>query len=211
VPAHTSVIAATAAPTKWRNVSVTGLALASVPEIRIICTAFPPVLYPVRLPRLDRLLSAEGQLQPVLAKARDIRALAGLVTGFLSPDLARQARVANFREGQLVLLAGSTAVAAKLRLLAPSLSRFLTHQRWQVNSVSVRVQPTLSHIDAPQKVANFSTRTLDSLKKLHEEMSPSAARRALAELLARRGVTVDAKAPRRQKEAARKPARKPRT
>ena len=165
----------------------------------------------MRLPKLDRILSAEDALQPVLSKARDIRTLAGLVRGFLSPDLARQTRVANFREGQLVVLAGSSATAAKLRLLAPSLSRFLTHQRWQVSSVSVKVQPTLSHIDAPQKAANLSTPTLDSLKKLHEEMSPSAARRALAELLARHGVSVDARPPRRQKEAGRRPARKPRT
>jgi hypothetical protein len=129
----------------------------------------------------------------------------------LSPDLARQARVANFKEGELVLLAEHSAAAAKLRLLAPSLSRFLSHQRWQVNSVSVRVQPTSSHIAAPQKTAHFSTRTLDFLNKLYEEMSPSPARLALAELLARRGVTIGAKEPRPRTEAAGRPSRKPRT
>ncbi|MGH8741872.1 MAG: DciA family protein [Burkholderiales bacterium] len=147
----------------------------------------------------------------MLAKARDLRALAGLVEGFLSPDLARQARVANFREGELVLLAAHSAAAAKLRLLAPSLSRFLTHQRWQVNSVSVRVQPTTSRIAATQKSAHFSTRTLDSLKELYEEMGPSPARQALAELLARRGVIAPAKAPHPRTTAARPPGRKPRT
>ena len=164
----------------------------------------------MRLPKLDRILSAESQLQPVLAKARDIRALAGLVGGFLSPDLARQARVANFREGELVVLAANSAAAAKLRLLAPPLSRFLTHQRWQVNSVSVRVQPTASRIGAPQKSAHFSTRTLDSLKLLYEEMPPSAARQALAVLLIRRGVTLAAKAPRPRTAAAPARTRKPR-
>lgn len=165
----------------------------------------------MRLPKLDRILSADGQLQPVLAKARDIRALAGLVEGFLSPDLARQARVANFRDGELVLLAAHSAAAAKLRLLAPSLSRFLTHLRWQVSSVSVRVQPTSSHIVVAHKSAQFSTSTLDSLNKLYEEMSPSPARQALAGLLARRGIKVAAKGPRPRIEAARRPGRKPRT
>jgi hypothetical protein len=163
----------------------------------------------LRLPKLDRILSAESQLQPVLAKARDIRALTGLVQGFLSPDLARQVRVANFRDGELILLAPHAAAAAKLRLLAPSLSRFLTHQRWQVNSVSMRVQPTSSHIGATQKTAQFSTRTLDFLKKLYEEMHPSAAREALAALLARQGVTVPAREPRRQTGAARRQGRTP--
>jgi hypothetical protein len=165
----------------------------------------------VRLAKLDRILSTEGQLQPMLAKARDIRVLAGLVDGFLSPDLARQARVANFREGELVLLAAHSAAAAKLRLLAPSLSRFLSHRRWQVSSVSVRVQPNTSHIVATQKSAQFSTRTIDSLIKLHEEMRPSPARAALAALLARRGVMLGAKAPLQKKAAARTPKRKPRT
>src|SRR5438132_7196134 len=102
-----------------------------------------------RLPKLGRILSAEGDLQPLLAKTREIRALAGLVGGFFPPDLARQVRVANFREGELVLLAANPPIAAKLKLLAPSLSRFLAKQRWQVNSVSVRVQPTASRSATP--------------------------------------------------------------
>lgn len=165
----------------------------------------------MRLPKLDRILSAEGQLQPLLAKVRDIRALAGLVDGFLSPDLARQARVANLREGELVLLAAHSAAAAKLRLLAPSLSRFLTHQRWQVNSVSVRVQPTASHTVVSQKSVHFSTRTLESLKALYEEMSPSAARQALGALLAGRGIIARAKPPRLRTKAAPPRSRKQRT
>jgi len=91
----------------------------------------------VRLPKIDRILSGDGELQPVLAKARDLRALGGLVDGFFPPDLARQVRVANYREGELVLTAGNPPTASKIRLLAPSLSRYLAKQRWQVNSVSV--------------------------------------------------------------------------
>jgi hypothetical protein len=165
----------------------------------------------MRLPRLDRILSAESQLQPLLAKARDLRALAGLVEGFLSPELACQARVANFRDGELVLLAAHSAAAAKLRLLAPSLSRFLTHQRWQVSSVLVRVQPTASHLPTRQKSVQFSTFTLDSLRSLYAGMSPSPARRALADLLGRRGVMLPARATPRRTKAAQKPGRKPRT
>ena len=91
--------------------------------------------------KLDRILSAEGDLQPVLAKARDLRALAALVQGFFPADLASQARVANYREGEVVLTAANAAAGAKLRLLAPALGRFLSERRWQVNSVYIRVQP----------------------------------------------------------------------
>ena len=87
----------------------------------------------LRPTKLDRILSAEGELQPLVAKARDLRAVAGLVHGFLSADLAREVRVANLKDAKLVLIAGNSAAAAKLRLLAPALSRFLTERRWQVN------------------------------------------------------------------------------
>ena len=99
----------------------------------------------MRLLKLDRILSAEGELQPLVAKARDLRTLAGLVQGFLPADLARQARVANYREGEIVVVAANAAAGAKLRLLAPTLSRFLSERRWQVNSVSIRVQPNGTH------------------------------------------------------------------
>lgn len=132
---------------------------------------------------------------------------------FLSADLASQARVVNFREGELVLLAVSSAAAAKLRLLAPSLSRFLSNQRWQVSSVSVRVQPNASQktVAASQKTAQFSTPTLDSLRQLYDAMSASPAREALGALLARRGAITREKVPPPQIEAERKPGRKPRT
>ena len=141
----------------------------------------------MRLPKIDRILSADGQLQPVLAKARDLRTLGGLVDGFFPPDLARQVRVANIREGELVIAAANPAAAAKIRLLAPSLSRYLATQRWQVNSVSVRVQPSPSPGQVPQpkgqKAVQLSTSGLAALHRLRARMADSPARKALEQLL----------------------------
>jgi hypothetical protein len=145
----------------------------------------------VRLPKLDRILAAEATLQPVLAKAHELRALAGLLGGFLPPELARQTRVVNCRDGELVLVAAAPAAAAKLRLLAPSLANFFLKQRRQVNSVSIRVQPNASRgADvAPQKSVYLSTPALDSLSSLYKTMRNSPAREALRALLERQGVT----------------------
>src|SRR5581483_10695993 len=148
---------------------------------------------PVRIPKIDRLLAADTELQPLLTKTREIRALAGLVDGFFPPDLARQVRVANLREGELVLLAANSSVAAKLKLLAPSLGRYLVTQRQQVNSVSVRVQPNASRPGAAgapaatRKSAHFSSSALAALAALYEGMQDSPARRALRELLQHAG------------------------
>ena len=144
----------------------------------------------MRLPKIDRILSAEGELQPLLAKTRDLRALAGLVQDFLPPDLARLGRVVNFREAELVLAAAHPAAAAKLRLLAPALSRYLSERRWQVNLVSVRVQPNASRTSgaAAHKTVRLSATTLQSLKSLRNRMKDdSPARRALDELLEHHG------------------------
>ena len=165
----------------------------------------------VRPLKLDRILAAEAALQPVLAKAHELRALAGLLDGFLPRELARQARVVNYRDGELVLLATSPAAAAKLRLLAPSLVNFFLKQRLQVNSVSIRVQPTDSRKSdvAPQKNANLSTLALESLRTLYNEMRNSPARDALRTLLERRGITPEE--PLAQKAPGSASARKRRT
>ena len=144
----------------------------------------------MHLPKIDRILSADGELQPLVAKARELRALAGLVEVFLPPELARQSRVVNFREAELVLIAANAAAAAKLRLLAPALSRFLSERRWQVNSVSVRVQPNAPRSSgaALHKNVQLSATSLQSLKLLRNSMKEdSPARQALSELLERQG------------------------
>jgi hypothetical protein len=148
----------------------------------------------LRLTKLDRILSAQGDLQPLVAKTRDLRALAGHVQAFLSRDLARQVRVGNIRDGQLVLIAANSAAAAKVKLLGPALSQFLVEQRFQVNSVGVRVQPNSARQGAPlrekpgEKTVQLSTHALESLRALHERLEPSPARDALAQMLRRHGV-----------------------
>jgi hypothetical protein len=139
------------------------------------------------LPKIDRILSVDAELQPLVSKARDLRALRGLVDGFLPPDLARLTRVANFRDGELVLLAANAAAAAKLRLLAGPLSAYLSERRWQVNSVAPRVQPNgpRSPVRPLQKSVQLSTLTVERLRGLYERMRPSPAREALGRLLGR--------------------------
>lgn len=157
----------------------------------------------MQLPKLGRILAAEATLQPMLAKAQELRALAGLLDGFLPPDLASLARVVNYREGEIVLVASTSAAAAKLRLLAPSLANFFSKQHLQVNSVCIRVQPNGSRrIDvAPQKNAHLSTSSLQSLSRLYKTLRESPARDALGALLERRGVSREEPRPQREPEA----------
>jgi len=135
------------------------------------------------------LLASDAGLEPVIAKTRQINALSKLVFDFLPPGLARLVRAVNFHDRpgdrQLVLLAASPAAAAKLKLLAEALCRYLSEQRAQVNSVSVRVQPGA---DSAAQVTSrpaprLSAGVLRELQSLHARLSDSPARSALKALL----------------------------
>jgi len=135
--------------------------------------------------KVGRLLALDAGLQPVIAKAREISALSKLCFDFLPPGLARLVRAVNLRDQQLVLLATSPAAAAKLKLLSEALLKFLSEQRAQVNSVSVRVQPGAEPLpDAPQRQpARLSKSALDALQALYQKLPDSPARSALKTLL----------------------------
>lgn len=136
--------------------------------------------------KINRFLAAEGDFQPVMEKAREIEALSRLLDGFLPPELAPLARVANIKEGKLVIHAANGPAAAKLKLLSESLGGYITKQRSQVNSVSVRVQPSfLEASDHAEKHAQLTAAALQELVALHSRIPDSPFRKALKTLLDR--------------------------
>ena len=94
--------------------------------------------------------------------------------------------MANCKDGKLVILAANGAAAAKLRLLSESLGTYITKQRTQVNSVSVRVQPGADEgADTPRKQAHLSQAALQELVALYARLPDSDFRKALKTLLDR--------------------------
>ena len=141
--------------------------------------------------KIDRYLATDDALRPIVAKARQIDALAKLCADFLPPALVRQVRTANLRDGELVLLASNPPAAAKLKMIAESLRKFLLQQGSKVSLVSVRVQPSIAHIAAlpPDKSAVLTAKGIAELSALYDHLSPeSPARRALGRLLSRHGL-----------------------
>jgi hypothetical protein len=137
------------------------------------------------LPRIETLLSTDSEMQPLVAKAREINALANLCNEFLPPELAAQVRPANLQGDKLVILAANSAAAAKLKLLSGSLSDFLAKRGAKVNSVSVKVQPgEAAATSVPQPNAKgVSDRAFSALSELYSTLGESPARQALKRLL----------------------------
>jgi len=82
--------------------------------------------------KADRYLTQDANLERVVAKASQLRVLARACTDFLPPAIARQMRAVNLRDGELSLLAANPAAAAKLKLVAESLRKFLLQQGTKV-------------------------------------------------------------------------------
>ena len=137
------------------------------------------------LPRIETLLSTDSEMQPVVAKAREINTLANLCTEFLPPELAAQIRPANLQGDKLVILAANSAAAAKLKLLSGSLSDFLMKRGAKVNSVSVKVQPgeTVATSVTQPESRRVSDRAFSVLSELYSTLGESPARQALKRLL----------------------------
>ena len=139
--------------------------------------------------KIGRVLASDTSLQPVVEKARQISALSKLCFDFLPPGQDRLVRALSFNtrlgDRQLVLLAASSAAAAKLKLLSEALLRHLLQQGAQVNSVSVRVQPGVGSENVASRPAprHLSQSALNALQALHQQLPESSARKALKTLL----------------------------
>jgi hypothetical protein len=114
-----------------------------------------------------------------------------LCADFLPPELSRQLRSAHLKDGELSLLAANPATAAKLKMLAESLRKFLLQQGSKVSLVSVRVQPSSAQSEtlARSKTAVLSGDGISSLSGLYDRLAPSSpVRAALGRLLRHQGV-----------------------
>jgi len=169
---------------------------------------------PLLPPKLHRLLASDPDLQPVVAKAREIAALEALCRGFLPPVLASQVRAVIPKDRGLVVVAAHSAAAAKLKLLSESLSEFLMRQGWKVNSVSIRVQPIRaeSEVCATHKKIALSPSGLAALESLCKRLADSPAREALRALIRHQGEARELREPTPSGRAGRSrpPARPPR-
>ena len=92
--------------------------------------------------RLENLLNPndDGGLGEIIRHARDMGALVAALQAALPPETAGAIRAANIRDdGELVVLASSSAWAAKLRFETDTLIKAASATGAHVNKCTVRV------------------------------------------------------------------------
>ena len=74
------------------------------------------------------------------AHAQRLLRLQRLLETALPPPLRSHTRVANLRQGKLIIHAGNSAVAAKLRQFVPRFAELFSNNGAQINEIDIRVQ-----------------------------------------------------------------------
>lgn len=146
------------------------------------------------MPRLRKENTALGWLghdmqgAGVLATARKHLQIQQTVAGVLPPALGSVCQVAKLDNNCLQLAVPSSAHAAKLRQLAPSIVQALGERGWNVNEIAVKVLAGLpkpgSKLPRPPKEAQpLDSTALNAFKILHDTLRPGPLADAIARLL----------------------------
>jgi hypothetical protein len=124
----------------------------------------------------------------VLATARQLLALQGVLKHQLPPALGNQIRVASVNRQHLTLAVPAAAYASKIRQLAPSLLRAANDAGWNLSGISVRIQADLASGQTKlsghtRDIQPLDEQALESFRQLHQSVQPGPLADAIARLL----------------------------
>lgn len=122
---------------------------------------------------LDAYLSQADGINSLMPQAKRLLELRQVLLDVLPEPLADLATVANYRQGKIVIFAANAAIAAKLKLLGPTLKdRFVT-RGLQVTALEIEVQPSQVTGTMPPKSAVLSDGAREALAGLASQLTES--------------------------------------
>lgn len=136
-------------------------------------------------PVIGSVLGSLRELEATLVRVNRLAALQRIYTMAVAADLARRSRVILERSGTLVVAADTSAVAAKLRQLAPRIVQEIVKSAPEVTSIRVEAQVTLGSDLGAQSRPKIGPRGLTNLGELRDALPDSPLRRALDRMVRR--------------------------
>jgi hypothetical protein len=120
----------------------------------------------------------ESGINALMPHAEQVMSLRQSLAGVLPANLRRSCEIANYSQGKVVIFAENSAIAAKLKLMAPTLVRDLSKRVAQVTAIEVRVQPrtTTEHTVIRRELTDEA---VQSLRKLGNQLSDSELKNAV--------------------------------
>ncbi len=99
--------------------------------------------------KLGDFLNSSDGIGPLMPQAAALLTVRKALCGALPDHLLRSVAIANYRQGKVVLLAASNAVAARVRLVEPRMLEILSGCGVNVTGMTVEVQPGRLPVAAP--------------------------------------------------------------
>ena len=135
---------------------------------------------------LGALMARADKLNALMPQAKRLLELRRLLRDALPDNLARYCTVANWRQGKLVIFVQNNAIAAKLKLLRPALSKTLLSGGLEVTAMEIQVQPFESNHKQTEKHAVLTPAAAESLARLASQLVDSELRTTISKLSARK-------------------------
>lgn len=135
--------------------------------------------------RLDALLRDNAGLQSYVRQAGALAQLQALWRASVPAELRPHAQAAGLKHKRITVLADNGAVAAKLKLIAPSLLKTLQNKGLEVTSIRVEVQVKSARQRRPDTARKINASAAASLLRLAQELPDSPLRAALERLASR--------------------------
>ena len=130
-------------------------------------------------------LNQPDGIAPLMPQARRLIEFRGILAAVLPESLARYCSIANFKQGKVVIFATNGAIAAKLKLMLPTLSEQLSKRAREVTGLEVCVQPLGSDPQVVEKSAKMSVEAASGLAQLCEQLPDSELKITLVKIAAR--------------------------
>jgi hypothetical protein len=140
-------------------------------------------------PTVTSLLESEANVARLTAHAGRLLDLQRQLEVALPKQLAKVARVANYRLGKVVIHAANGAVAVKVRQIVPGLVESYRQNGAEVNEIDVKVQPiqTIKPVRVDTKPTVLGEKTKQGLTNFARSLPDDAPlRRALERLVAKK-------------------------
>lgn len=131
--------------------------------------------------RFNTLLKL-SELNVLNTRTQETQAAQRLWAAIAPENLAKFSRAISIKNKQLNVYADNSVVAAKIKLLLPSLLIQLQKQECEVTAIRVKVQVKSSPQPKPKTLRKLSPAAADSLKELSEKLAGTALGDALHKL-----------------------------
>src|SRR3989344_114755 len=132
--------------------------------------------------RFNALFKENPELAALLGQADSLTASQKIWSTILPDALKQFTQAGSVKHKRLTVYADNGAVAAKIKLLLPSLLTKLQKQGLEVTSIRVEMQVKSSPRRSVKPMRSISPEAASSLRKLADELGGSALGEALAKL-----------------------------